>query len=336
MTELRKDPILGEWVIVAPERATRPFDHREGEQPAADGLCPFCRGNEQATPEAIMIVARDGSPHGEPCDDWLVRIIPNRYPAVSAPSSMSLTSDNFERSPAPGYHEVIIESPSHDKAMRDLSNDQLLLVLRAWRDRLAAVSSDEIIAHTMIFKNEGAAAGASLEHVHSQLLATSYVPARIDAELDAGHQHFMRTGNNLWTEMLDRELSTDTRVIAQNEQFVLLCPFASRIPGEMCLLPQVHSPSFEETLDASLPSLATFLKNALGTLNSVFPETPLNLSLHTAPPRDQRRSSYHWHLSITPRLTGIAGFEIGAGSWINIIAPEDAASRYRLVMEQSD
>lgn len=329
MPELRKDPILGDWVMLAPERAGRPFDHENAQASAALDRCPFCKGNERATPNAVMTVVDQNAP-----DDWAVRIVPNRFPAVlSVPAVTAAsgcpTSDVFEQAPAAGHHEVIIESPSHEQAMRDVSEDQFVRVVRAWRDRLAVVSREEGIAHTMIFKNEGAAAGASIEHVHSQLLATSFVPSQIDAELDAGQKYFEQTGKLAWSDMLERELSEGTRIIAATEQFVLLCPFASRIPGEMRLYPLKPSPGFEFEPDTSLQSFASLLRNALRCLHDVFPDAPFNLGIHTAPPRDARSPCYHWHLAITPRLTGIAGFEIGAGSWINVIAPEDAASRYR-------
>jgi len=330
MAELRKDPILGDWVILAPERALRPFDHEIAGVSATRDLCPFCRGNESATPAAVMTV-----PDGTSPDDWAVRIVPNRYPAVLTAALGKSTFEFTEQAPATGHHEVIIESPSHDQAMRDLSEDQVVRVVRAWRDRLAAVSREAGIAHTMIFKNEGAAAGASLEHVHSQLLATSFVPVRIEAELEAGRAHFEQTGKNAWSDMLERELSDGKRIIAATEQFVLLCPFASRFPGEMCLYPREPSPAFEAAPDSTLQPFTNLLRNALRCLHDVFPDAPINLGLHTAPPRDIRSPCYCWHLAITPRLTGIAGFEIGAGSWINVTAPEDAASRYRQSIDRS-
>lgn len=327
MAELRKDPILGEWVIVAPDRATRPF-HHEQHGTAESDLCPFCAGNEGATPDAVLTIPNDNSPESSP-DDWAVRVIPNRYPAVANSTDARVSSDYFERTPAIGYHEVIVESPTHEKAMRDLSIAQIARVMRAWRNRLAAVSSDESIVHTMIFKNEGAAAGASLEHVHSQLLATSFIPPGIEAELAAGQKHFTQTGNDVWSEMLDRELEDGTRIVALTDQYILHCPFASRFSGQMCLHPKTSMPGFESTSDHDLTLLAKLLKTALESLNDVFPEAPFNLGLHTAPPRDARRHAYRWHLKIYPRLTGIAGFEIGSGSWINVVSPEDAAARFR-------
>lgn len=330
MAELRKDPITGECVIIAPERATRPFDHQQHGTVALD-FCPFCKGNEAATPNAVLTVPRDDS-----LSDWAVRVVPNRYPALDSSATRLSTDDYFECSPAVGYHEVIVESSSHDRAMRDLSTGQLVRVLRAWRDRLSVVSADEAIAHTMIFKNEGAAAGASLEHVHSQLLATSFIPPRIEAELAAEQKHFEGTGNNAWAQLLDRELADGSRIVAVTDQFILHCPFASRFSGQMCLSPKATTASgFESTSDAALTPLAGLLKNALQSLNTVFSDAPFNLELHTAPPRDTRRQASHWKLAITPRLTGIAGFEVSSGTWINITTPEDAAARYRKAIELS-
>ena len=324
MAELRKDPITGEWVIVAPDRAARPFDHEENGHGAPPEVCPFCKGNEAETPNAVLTIANSESP-----DDWSVRVIPNRYPAVDSSAAVTPTSEFFEQTPAVGFHEVIVESPSHDQAIRDLSVDQIVRVLRAWRDRLAVVSADENIAHTMIFKNEGSAAGASLEHVHSQLLATSFIPPRIEAELAAGQKHFEETGNNAWAQLLERELADQSRIVGATDQYILHCPFASRFSGQMVLSSRVSVPGFESTPDNDLSALAELLKRSLQSLNDVFAEAPFNLELHTAPPRDVRNSTYHWHLTITPRLTGIAGFEVSTGAWINITTPEDSADRYR-------
>ena len=327
MAELRKDPITGERVIIAPDRAARPFDHEENGAGAPPDVCPFCQGNEAATPGTVLTIPSDKSP-----DDWSVRVIPNRYPAVGSAAAVTSASEFFEQTPAVGYHEVIVESPSHDVAMRDLPADQIARVLRAWRDRLTVVNADEAIAHTMIFKNEGAAAGASLEHVHSQLLATSFIPPRIEAELASGHKHFEATGNNAWAQLLDRELTDGSRIVTKTDQYILHCPFASRFSGQMWLSPKACVPGFESTSDADLKPLAELLKSALQSLNDVFPDAPFNLELHSAPPRDTRRQAYRWHLAITPRLTGIAGFEVSTGSWINVTAPEDCAAKYRQVI----
>ena len=323
MAELRKDPILGDCVIVAPERAARPFDYGQ-HGAAASAICPFCKGNETATPEAVLTIPNDDS-----TDEWAVRVIPNRYPAVASSAPELSTVDHFKRTPAVGYHDVIIESPLHEHATQSLPTAQIARVMRAWRERLAVVSSDDSIVHTMIFKNEGIAAGASLEHVHSQLLATSFTPPEIEAKLAAGKKHFDQTEKNAWSEMLARELADGSRIVAVTDQYILHCPFASRFPGQMCLYPTAPLPGFEATSDGDLTLLAKLLKTALKSLNDVFPNAPFNLGLHTAPPRDSRRSSYRWHLMITPRLTGIAGFEIGSGSWINVVPPEDAAARFR-------
>ncbi|MDA0282313.1 MAG: galactose-1-phosphate uridylyltransferase [Planctomycetota bacterium] len=327
MSELRKDPILGDWVILAPGRASRPFDTGNNRSGESSEVCPFCKGNENETPAAVMTISDDDA------DDWAVRVIPNRYSAVTSFDTAGSDAGTSEQTagsiPAPGYHEVFVESPTHHQAMRELSESQVSLILQAWRDRLAKVSEDPAVAHTMIFRNEGAAAGASLEHVHSQLLATSFVPARIGAELDAGRTHYELTGQLAWTAMLERELFDRRRIITESEHFVLLCPFASRFPGEMCLLPHVSSPGFETTSDEDLKLLTAVLRKAIVKLDRVFQGAAFNLGLHTAPPRDPGRPYYHWHMTITPRLTGIAGFEVGSGAWINIVSPEDAANRYR-------
>lgn len=338
MPEQRKDAILGHTVLIAPERLSRPMELTSPVVPERLDRCPFCCGNEEETPDAVAVFPDDAMN-----DDWSVRVVPNRYPAVGrAPAESTaavVSSDDpdsetdlfqcFQTESASGYHEVIIESPVHYRAMRELPEEQLVRVVRAWRERLRQVNSDRSVAHTMIFRNEGASAGASLEHVHSQLLATSFIPELIDRELTVAYQHFDSCGRGIWADALERELADGSRIVAETPEFVLFCPFASRFPGELCLLPRTAMPLFESVGDGQSLEVASLLHRAVRGLQVIFPGAAFNLGIHSAPPHDERQHAYHWHLQIAPRITGVAGFELTAGGWINVVTPEDAAERYR-------
>jgi UDPglucose--hexose-1-phosphate uridylyltransferase len=328
MPELRTDPITGRQVIIAPERAERPFEHGAPQPAETLDRCPFCAGNEDATPEAVLTVRDEDDPAR-----WRVRIVPNRYPAVSASPEDPRPDSNaglFHTRPVAGRHEVVIESPDHECRMHQLPLKQFKLVVKAWRDRLRAIRDEGQATHVTLFKNEGAGAGASLEHVHSQILATPFVPPVVEEELAAGARFLDEHGCNAWLEMIDRELEVGSRIIGQSDALVTFCPFASRFPAEMWIVPRRECPDFDSATDDELGILATALKDALERLDRSFPNAACNVVVHTAPFHDDdRKSAMQWHIQITPRMTGIAGYEIGAGAWVNIVAPEDAAVRLR-------
>lgn len=328
MPELRTDPITGRRVIIAPERADRPFEHAVEATDSLD-RCPFCAGNEDATPAAVLTIRDD-----DESQRWRVRVVPNRYPAVGEALGdiPAAADDRFDTNPVPGRHEVIIESPDHETCMHRLSTAQFKLVMRAWRQRMQEIREEGAAAHATLFKNDGAAAGASLEHVHSQLLTTPFVPPAVEEELAAGQRFLAAHSRNAWLAVLDSELATADRIIAESDAVVTYCPFASRFPAEMWIVPRRHCPDFDAATDSELASLAVALKDALERLDRTCPGAACNVVVHTAPIfPDERRDAMQWHLQITPRLTGIAGFEIGAGTWVNIVAPEDAAARLRAV-----
>lgn len=326
MPEIRTDPISGRQVIMAPERADRPFEH--SASPAVESLdhCPFCAGNEEATPEAVLTL-----PAAHESPDWRVRIVPNRYPAVGEKRVPAQTAAaKFETSAAPGRHEVIIESPDHETCMHRLNVSQFELILRAWRQRVNEIRDEESVAHATLFKNDGAAAGASLEHVHSQLLTTPFIPPAVEEQLSAGTRFHAAHSRNAWLETLEWERAVGDRIVSDSDDFVAYCPFASRFPAETWIVPRRHCPDFADSTDTELSALAPLLQDVLERIDGIYPDSACNLVMHTAPfIPDDRRAAMQWHLQITPRLTGIAGFEIGAGSWVNIVAPEDAAARLR-------
>lgn len=340
--ELRTDPITGRQVAFAPERASRPTEHAAPTEAKSLDRCPFCPGNEDLTPEAVLQLDQRGESSGE----WLVRVIPNRYPAfssaavqadatsliVESSASVEARGVSFDSAPGIGEHEVLIESPEHLCSMAELSGEQFLLVVEVYRERLLALREDDRLAFALIFKNQGAAAGASLEHVHSQLVATPFVPRSIDEELDAAWK-FVREAQSaeasLWSAILHHEVSETSRVVYESDSFLVFCPYASRFPYETWIVPKRHEPDFTASPRREIRDFSELLHRTLATLEKTLPVPAYNFALCTAPFRDERSPNYHWHLKVTPRIAGIAGFEVGTGGWINVVMPEEAAAKLR-------
>lgn len=324
MPELRIDPVSGRPVILAPDRSRRPFDEPVDGSTSAPGPCPFCRGQEARTPQAVDELPDESG-------QWTVRVIPNRFPALQPQPDAIEAVDAAGIRPGYGVHEVVVESPDHHRRMTELSVLQFERIVRVWRQRVLDLQRMDGVAQVIVFKNSGAAAGASLEHVHSQILAVPFVTSRMEALLTAGTGCDRdRPGSNVWCEALRDEREAGLRIIEERGGSVLFCPRASRFPGEMCLMPVEPQPDFGGCDEAQLREIAGLLQSALLRLERGFSAPAFNLVVQTAPPADPRRTGFQWHIEIIPRLTGIGGFELGSGTWINILAPEDAAARLRL------
>lgn len=324
MSTIRTDPVTGRRVIIASERADRPRSFRDDDS----GLpytehCPFCVGNEDATPEDIRTY-----PDGD--GGWSVRVVPNKYPAVHTNEELNDRSDElYESYSGVGAHEVIIESPDHVVDLVDLSDAQVATVLKAWRERVADLERDERLEHVLPFKNHGAPAGASIEHAHSQLIALPMVPERIQDELDGAQAHHEETGGCVYCDIIDKNLQQRDRLVYADDDVVVLAPFAPRFPFELTILPREHQSRFEHA-DAGLDrSMAAALNDTLGRLNRALDSPPYNLAVHTAPLRQGELPYFHWHIELIPTLSHIAGFEWGSGYHINPTSPESAARHLR-------
>lgn len=339
MPELRHDPIQKRWVIIATERARRPSDFRIERDTAADGKCPFCYGNEGMTPPEIRVV-RDGSVPNSP--GWKVRVVPNKFPALRIEGDLDrAAAGQYDRMNGIGAHEVIIETPHHDKDLADLSIDEITLVLAMYRDRIMDLRNDPRFRYVLVFRNRGSAAGASLAHPHSQLIATPVTPRTVAMELDSAREHYMAKERCIFCDIITQELETHSRIVAADSDFVSWCPYASRFPFEVTLAPRRHSHDFAMMDDAGLPRMARHLREVLQRIKRSLDDPPYNYMLHTAPAYHlkPRRPGYwstiemdwHWHLEILPRLTKTAGFEWGTGFYINPTPPEDAARFLREV-----
>ncbi len=331
MPELRKDPILGRWIIIAQERSKRPSDFIIDDVQTKGGFCPLCPGNEKTTPDEVLVYGRSlGMPRNS--SDWKLRVVPNKYPALVIEGELDKQGEGlYDRMNGIGAHEVVIESPRHEDRFTDLPHDQMILTFRAFRDRIRDLSQDPRFRYVMVFKNFGKAAGASLEHSHSQLVALPVLPRMVVSELDGSLSYFKYKDRCIFCDIIRQEIQQDVRLVCENDDFVTLTPFAPRTPFEMWIMPRRHNSSYVEQDDRLLSTLTDLFSETLRRLDACIPGIPYNFVLHTQPLRSQPLEHYHWHFEIVPKLTSIAGFEWGSGFYINPMSPEDACRYLREV-----
>lgn len=329
MPELRKDPIIGRWIIIATERGKRPTDFIVENREVRGGFCPLCPGNENTTPpEVLRYSYASGDQANKP--GWDLRVVPNKYPALIIEGNLNKEGDGlYDRMNGIGAHEVIIETPDHNESFANLPPERMLLVFLAYRDRLLDLAKDPRFRYVMIFKNFGAAAGASLEHSHSQLIALPILPRMLSSELEGSLSYYKYKERCIFCDIIRQERTQNQRVVAENELFIAIVPYAPRSPFEMWILPKRHASSYLTMDDAHFKALSTIFSECMHRLNTCIPNVPYNFVLHGAPLRSQPLDHYHWHFEIMPKLTMIAGFEWGSGFYINPISPEQAAKFLR-------
>lgn len=328
MPELRKDPVTGRWVVIAAEREKRPRQLGEMNDAARSEPCPFCTGNEAMTPPEVMAYRSDPSPANSP--GWSVRVVPNKYPALVDDDTPVFAQDPFYESRSSfGVHEVIIESPDHVVNMGALGVEQITQILRAYRVRMRELIKDPPWRYILLYKNYGDRAGATLEHIHSQLIALPAVPAQAADELNGAKRHYESTGRCIYCDMIERELKQRVRLVLSSDHFIALCPFASRFAYETWILPKHHAAAFEQSSDQDILTLSSALQEIITRLNHALDDPPFNYLIHSIPPRDTQSVQYHWHIEILPQIARAAGFEWGSGMHINSVAPEDAARLLR-------
>ena len=326
MSELRQDPTTYDWIIIAKERAKRPHDfesHRtKATLPSYSEDCPFCIGNEDRTPEAEAI-------YGGP-DNWRIRVVPNKFAALTPDGDTRREEWKlFRKTHGYGRHEVVIETPLHNKFIPFMDNEHIEQLIKAYRDRYHALKKDPDIKIILIFKNHGLGAGTSLEHPHTQIVASPIVPPFIRRRYEIATQHFDNTGRCLYCDILADEAETPERIIMETDRFIALHPFASHYPFETWIMPKVHKSSFGDISEDEVKDLSKVLKGILLKLYVGLENPDYNFIIHTAPVDDEHKSYYLWHIQIIPRLTQVAGFELGSGIYINVALPEETAAFMR-------
>lgn len=328
MSELRLNRATKEWIIVAAERAKRPHQFLvksvKEKLSSYEPTCPFCPGNEKKTPPAIYALRDKDTFPDRP--GWRIRVVTNKFPALDPERRMRrITGKFFRTTSGLGKHEVIIETPQHNKSLATMSLKQVEEICFVYLKRYLALEKDRRFKLIIIFRNHGMTAGTSLRHPHSQVIALPLVPASIRHLLEEAMRYYDDHGSCVFCDMMSEELQAKKRIILKNERFVVFHPFASRTPFETWIVPKRHNASFGNISQDELKSMATVLKYVLKKLHDKLSDPDYNLIIRTAPIKDAQEDYYHWYIQILPRLTTPAGFELGSGVYINTSLPEDTA-----------
>ena len=329
MSELRRDITTGEWVIMNTGRRDRPSDLHTDEnspgKPAASTPCPFCAGQEHLTPPQIL--ALDGPEKGR----WQVRVVPNLFPAVTLEEDSAGKIENhlFLSLPGVGKHEVIIETPEHHQILPLMDDKSIALVLQAYRERYLALSQVPALKTIIIFKNHGRKAGTSLEHPHSQIVATAVIPGYIRRQCDLAANYYRQCNSNMYTDLIAAEVQARTRIIIETGKYVVFHPFASQRPFETWIIRREFQASFSQVSPEEIGELASVLRQTLLKLYRGLKNPDYNLVIYSVPVGEEQSGFYQWHIRIIPRITEAAGFEIGSGIFINTALPEETAKFLR-------
>ncbi|RJP66247.1 MAG: galactose-1-phosphate uridylyltransferase [Candidatus Abyssobacteria bacterium SURF_17] len=329
MPEFRQNIVTKEWVIISTERAKRPdqfAEHRLPRKatPEFSQDCPFCPGNEHQTPPPSLQLG-DG-------EGWSVRVVPNKYAALRPDHSTKRErAGRFLKADGYGIAEVIIETPLHNLSIATMSEPQVRLVLEAYRHRKNEVAKMRDINFITLFRNHGERAGTSLEHPHSQLIATPIIPPHVRDQIHQAMSSYDSYGTCVFCEMIEEELSQNVRIVMDSRYFVAFAPFASRSPFELRIYPKTHRSFFGNATDDELDDLAHILKTLLLKIHTGLDNPDYNYLIRSAPVGDYAAKYYHWYMVIVPRLTTPAGFEMGSGIYINVSTPEQCAEFLRSV-----
>lgn len=343
-SELRKDPILDRWVIIAASRGKRPSDFAGEPEAEKSAGCPFCGGNETKTPPEIWAVRDPDTKPDTP--GWDVRVVQNKFPALTIEASLERTGIGLmDRMGGFGAHEVIIETPVHEMDLAVAPVEHIQKVVRTYSQRLIDLRQDPRFRHIVIFRNFGSAAGASLAHPHSQLIALPIVPMLVKRRLTAAQDHYHRKERCIFCDLIEQETILPERLVLENQDFVVLSPFAARGPFELQIYPRRHMCDLTDMSEHEQWAFADILKQTLLLYRDVLHNPPYNMMIQTAPcliPRPGHPEywgtiglDYHWHVELMPRLTKQAGFEWATGFYINPVSPELAASFLRGEMPEA-
>ena len=346
--EIRINPIVpAESVLVATARSMRP---KKAEELAPRDTrkhvetCPFCRGNEHKTPPAILAWPEAG--------DWHIRMVENLYPVLGDDRAQAGFNFGLQQTiDGYGRHEVIIDHHEHGIAVQDMAESHLAALFGVYQARMRQLFvSDERLKYVLVFKNFGPAAGASIPHTHSQVIAMPVVPENVDAEVKNSAAHYAKHHHCIFCALIDealtfeatiydrasgavrRRINVGQYVVERGEKFIAIKPFASRYEWEVHILPLVHQADFLDVAGEDFADLARVLKRTMARLDAVIGGAQYNYFLHSVPHDTQQGAhapSYHWHLEICPRTSIPTGFELGSGLFVNTINPEQAAARLR-------
>lgn len=333
MPEIRHNPLNKEWVIIATERAKRPHElagriEERKKLPRYAENCPFCPGNEHMAPPPTMEIQREAK--------WQVRVVPNKFAALTTEGPLYRRTEGLKRTVSGvGIHEVIVETPDHHLTTALLNEDDVELILQCYHERYLVISRDPRVELITIFKNHGSSAGTSLEHPHSQLMATPIISPEIRRRMEDAMSYYDDEGRCLFCKVMEEELADRIRIIEETECFVAFIPYASLSPFALWIFPRRHMASYGQIHPEEISDLARILQSVLAKIYYGLGDPDFNYILRSAPSENRYSRYYHWYLSLIPRLTKVAGFELGSGMHINVTMPEENAEFLRNVQLDS-
>jgi len=332
VSQMRKDVFTGRWVITAETTAVRPSDFHFTKFARETTCCPFCETNEASTPPEVFAIRKPGSSANGP--GWSVRAVPNVAPRLRIEGELGRRAEGFhDAMNGVGAHEIIVETPRHDRSLHELEIHEIADVVRAYVARLVDLEGDKRMRYVLIFKNHGEQAGAhTISHSISQLMGLAVTPRSVKTKLMVARDYFATKERCLYCDVLQQELRERKRVIAENDDFLAFAPFASRFPFEMAIFPKSHNSAFSRISPGQVEGLARILRDTLQKLDHTLGGPPYNLSLQDRPflrPRtgywNTIEDDFHWHMEILPQIVRISGFEWASGFFYNPVPPEVAA-----------
>lgn len=328
MAELRRDPVIGRWVIISSERALRPSAMVTHAPARTDEFNPFKPGNEGETPPELLAYRPPGTRPDTP--GWWVRVVPNKFPALDAQGAIQRAGEGmYDKMNGIGSHEIVVESPDETVQLPDMEVEQVQEVLWAFRDRSVALRKDSRFRYILIFKNYGTAAGASIWHPHSQIIALPVVPKNVKEKIEGARRYHEYKERCVYCDIVHQEQRDQVRLVEENDTFLAYCPWASAFPFEVHILPKQHDNFFGDVTKNQVTQLAAILRSTLHRLKLAADDPAYNMIIHTTPDDLGAVPHFHWHIEILPALSRVAGFEWGSGFFINPIPPEEAAQYLR-------
>lgn len=330
MTELRRDPVIGQWVAVESDESSwgpERYD-REDHSPKEAEICQFCPGREHQTPPEVDAVRGHGSmPNGA---GWKVRVVPNKFPALRIEGELDRRGEGiYDLSNGVGAHEVLIETPDHFRELADLSVAELSDVIRMYQTRSVSLARDKRFKYILIFKNFGRSAGTSVEHAHSQIIALPMVPKYVMQKLEGARQYHQFRGRCVYCDIIQQEQDDKERIIVENDGFIAFCPFVPCYPFESWIIPKSHHSAFVELPGPELHALAAILRDVLVRLKTCLGNPSYNFYLQVAPVNGDRQPHFHWHIEILPQIAREAGYEWGTNFYMVRTSPNVAAKFLR-------
>ena len=330
-THLRKDPVTQRWVVISPDREMLPIPEPVFSPSLSSEECPFCVGHEASTGPEIYCEREPGTLRNGP--GWWVRVVPDKHPILHIEGGLEKSAEGmYDGMNAIGAHEILIETPAHDKHWADLEMLHVERILRASQQRILDLRNDARFRHVIWVKNH-AMPSSVLQHPHSHVVASPFIPRAIEEELKGFGDHVRWKERCVLCDVVRQETAEDRRIILREGGILVLEPFAPRFPYESWIIPAEHSHDFGATRAPVLRDAARAIRGALVRIRRLLKDPPYSLVLHSSPLGEFTREEYHWHFELVPRPPQTLGLEWGTGIYINPVAPEVAAERLRAVLD---